>query len=98
MKRHFHGAYVDTGAQQSVIGWKQANSYCKRHKLKFKLHPSATGFRFGDGSYPSLGSMEIRISIPNRSFLRILLDFVSAEKPMLLGLDMMDRENLVLIT
>ncbi len=51
MERHFHGAYIDTGAQQSFIGQRQAKAYCKRRKFKFKLHPSDLRFRFGDGSY-----------------------------------------------
>ena len=95
MRRHFHGACVDTGAQQLVIGQRQAKAYCRRDNFKFKLHPSATRFRFGDGRYPSLGSMEIRIPIPNGSFVSIQLDVVSADVPMLLGLDVLDRESLV---
>ena len=71
MRRQFHGACVDTGAQKSVIDNRQAKAYCRRHKLKFKLDPSITCFRFGDRSYPSLGSMMIRIPIPNGSFLSI---------------------------
>ncbi len=95
MRRHFQGACVDTGAQQIAIGQIQAKSYCRRHNFKFKLHPPATRFRFGDGSYPSLGSTEIRIPIRNGSFLSMQLAVVSADVPMLLGLDVLDSERLV---
>ncbi len=44
---------------------------------------------------PSLVSMKIRIPIPNRSFLSIQLDVVSADVPLLLGVDVLDREILV---
>ncbi len=95
MRRHFHGAWVDTRAQQSVIWQRQAQAYCKRHNFIFKLNPSATRLIFSGGSYISLGSMEIRIPIPNGSFLSIQLDVVSADVPMLLGLNVLDRESLV---
>ncbi len=39
--------------------------------------------------------MHIRIPRPNGSFLSILLDVISADVPMLLGLDILDRESLV---
>ncbi len=94
-RSHFHGACVDNGAQKSVIGERQAKAYCKIPEFKFKLEPSSTFFRFGDGSYPSLGSMEIRIPIPNGSFLKIQSDVVSACIPFLLGLDVLDRESIV---
>ncbi len=80
-------ACVDTGARQSVIGKQQAKAYCKWHKFKFKLDPSTTCFRFGNRSYTSLGSLKIRIPIPNRSFLSIQLDVLSVDVPLLLGLD-----------
>ena len=37
--------------------------------------------------------MEIRIPTPNGSFLRIQLGVISADVPMLLGLDVLDRES-----
>ncbi len=95
MRLHFHGACVDTVAKQSLIGERQAKAYCKRQKFNSKLETSTTRFRFGDGSYPSLGSMEIGISIPNGSFLKIELDIVSSDVPLLLGLDVLDRESIV---
>ncbi len=41
--------------------------------------------------------MQIRIPIPNVSFLRIRLDFVSAHVPMLLGMDVLDLEILEIL-
>ncbi len=88
---HFQGACLDTGTQQSVIGRRQARAYCKHHQLKFKLKPSHTRFKFGDGTYSPLVSIQIRIPTPNASFLKIEMDAVEADAPMLLGLDIMDR-------
>ncbi len=93
--RHFQGACLDTVTQQSVIGRRQARAYCKHQQRKFELKPSHTRFKFGDSTYPSLGSIQIRIPTPNESFLKIEMDVFEADVPMLLGLDIMDRDRLV---
>ena len=39
--------------------------------------------------------MEVRIPTPVGSFLKFPMDVVSADLPMLLGLDILDREGLI---
>lgn len=59
------------------------------------LTPSSTTFRFGDGKYESLGKLAIRIPTPNKSYIPLLIDVVSADVPHLLGLDRLDEEQIV---
>lgn len=91
---HFHGACIDTGAQQCVVGKKQARAYCRARNLRFKLLPSRIEFRFGDGSFKSLGPLPIRIPTPNESFIEHRFDVVNADIPMLFGLDLLDSSSL----
>ncbi len=91
----FQGACLDTGAQQSVIVVRQALAYCKQHKIRYTLKPSLTKFKFGDGEFSSLGTMQIRILTPNNLFLKIKVNVVPADASLLLGLDVLDNEKLV---
>ena len=52
--------------------------------------PSRIEFRFGDGSFKSLGALPIRIPTPNGSFIEHRFDVVEADIPMLFGLDLLD--------
>lgn len=92
--REFDGACVDTGAEQSVIGKSQAKAYCRQHKISFKLYPSSTTFKFGDGCYTSKGKLHIRIPTPTGSFIEANLDVVSANVPLLIGLDILDQHGI----
>lgn len=64
-------------------------------KQQYQLRPSLMTFVFGDGSCDSLGTLEIRMPLPNGSFLPLLIDVVKADIPLLLGLEILDRERLV---
>jgi len=94
-QRIFQGAAVDTGAELSVIGMAQAKAYCQYHGIRFNLKPSSVKFKFGDGGFPSEGTLLVRIPTPDGSFIALRIDVVQADIPMLLGLDVMDREKLV---
>lgn len=50
---------------------------------------------FGDSLYASLGHIDIRMPTPDGSYLAFAADVVDADIPLLLGLDVMDRESLV---
>ena len=78
-----------------MIGRRQARVYCQQHRTEYSPRPARTEFRFGDGSYPSLGTTWIRIPTPNLSYLEVDMDVVSADVLYLLGLDVLDREKLV---
>ena len=78
-----------------MVGELQARAYFERHNIRYKLEPPVTHFKFGDGIFPSLGKMEVRILTKNGSYLKIDMDVVSADIPILLGLDVLDRESIV---
>jgi hypothetical protein len=60
----FEGAAVDTGAQRSVIGLKQAYAYCRMMKVKMEFHTSHRSFRFGSTICQGMGSINIIIPVP----------------------------------
>ncbi len=61
----FQVAYIDTGAQKSVIGKWQVLCYCNQHNIWYALKPLLTKFEFGDGVFSLLDIMQIRILTPN---------------------------------
>ena len=74
---------------------RQALAYCKQHNIRYTLKPLLTKFKFGDALFPSLGSVQIRIPTPNHSSLKIKVNVVLADVPLLLDLDVLDNEKLV---
>lgn len=64
-------------------------------KYRFKLGPSHNSFKFGDGLRNSGGIISLRVPIPDGSHLPLAIDVVEADVPLLVGLDVMDREGLV---
>lgn len=91
----FKGICVDTGAQRSVVGRNQAKAYCKSAGITFKTKPSAISFKFGDGIFDSLGKIPVRIPTPDGGFLPLEIDVVKANIPMLIGLEVLDQNQLV---
>lgn len=92
---NFQGGCIDTVAQKSVIGLRQAKEYCKASNIRFNPRRSRSVFRFGDGSFKSLWKLTIRIPTPNNSYITVDSDIVSADVPMLIGLDILYRESLI---
>lgn len=92
---HFQGACVYTRAQRSVVGKDQAKAYCKQIGVRFKPNLSPTLFRFGDGTFHNLGIIPERIPSPDGSFLKIYMDVVIADVPMLIGLEVLDQNLLI---
>lgn len=91
----FRGACIGTGAQMNVTGNKQANVYCRNHGIPFKLRKLYSRLRFGDESYSSLGTMPIRIPANEGTFIYLDVDVLKADVPLLIGLDILDKEGLV---
>lgn len=91
----FLGICLDTGAQKSVFGSKQASAYLKLARTDFSPKPSRYAFRFGDGFYKSLGTISVLVPTPNGKCLEMCIDVVEANVPMLVGLDILDKENLL---
>lgn len=89
------GACLDIGAQRTCIGKPQAKVLCKELNTKLKLKPSRFSFVLGDVQHDSQGTMRIIIPTPDDSFLQFDTDVVTANVPLLLGIDILDREQLV---
>jgi hypothetical protein len=83
----FEGAAIDTGAQRSVINLQRA--YAQMVGPRVNLLPCGGLIRFGDVVCSSLGSMTADIPCPT-GMLRVSVDVVSLDIPLLLGLDLMD--------
>jgi len=92
----WHGACLDTGAQSTVIGLRQAHAYCKFMGTKFKPTPSARRFKFGRDEQTSLGRIAIRIPIHGWNILIEHVDIVRADVPFLIGLDLLDKYKMYL--
>jgi hypothetical protein len=91
--RPFSGAVLDTGAQMTVIGMEQAKGYCKESGKMFSLLPSRSRFKFGASSERSLGKISIEIPTPG-SPIHINCDVVKSDVPLLIGLDILDKYGL----
>ena len=91
----FHGACLDSGAQRSVLGLKQAKDYCFANYLPFKPKKSLCSFCFGDGTHHSLGKITIRIPTPGPDILKFSVDVIRPDVTLLIGLDLMDQEQIV---
>ena len=94
---HPLGFCVDIGAPKSVAGKREINRLLatlgNHHR---QIRPSSNRFRFGDETFESLGKISLPLATP-RGAPRILVDFdiVQADVPALLGMDVLDREELV---
>ncbi len=80
---------------ENVIGKRQALAYCKQYNIRYTLKPTISKFKFSDGVFSSLGTMQIRISTPNNSLFKIKVNVIPANVPLILGLDVLDNEKLV---
>jgi hypothetical protein len=96
-KNSFYGAALDTGAERSVVGWRQARIYCKMMNSRMVLLSSNRIFRFGDQTCRSLGSLHIKVPVPTGT-MDIYVDVVEPNVPLLLGLDLLDRHRLQFLT
>ena len=86
----FKGAVMETGAQKSVIGMKQASAYCRYQKFDFPSVSSRAKFRFGVTVLPSGTMLHLFFATPGR--LKIIrVDIVDANIPLLIGLDILDE-------
>lgn len=91
----FLGGCLDIGAQKTVARELQARAYSATVGRKFSLLPSHYAFRFGDGLHASLGWLMIRIPTPDGIFIETRVEVGKVDVPLLLGIDLLDRERLV---
>jgi hypothetical protein len=83
----YNGVCIDTGAERTVIGLKQARAYCRMMKRPFKPYPNGNVYIFGEDRRKSLGSISIRIPTSRNAFIEVVADVVTANVSFLLGLD-----------
>jgi hypothetical protein len=94
----FMGAAIDTGAERSIIGIRQAENYCRETGRPLKLTESNLLFRFGDAiPRRSLRTLPVCMPTPDGA-LAFSADVVDAEVPLLLGMDTLDKHRLQLLT
>ncbi len=86
--------------QRSILGhWRKEKrnwlAYCKQHNIPYALKPSLTKFKFCDVVFSSLGTIQIIIPTLNYPFLKIKVNAVTANVPLLCGLDASGNEKIV---
>jgi transposase InsO family protein len=93
----FKGAILDSGASRSVIGFPEARRYCRAARKELDLVRTRRTFSFGSHISVSRGSMTIRISTPG-GVLEFNVDVVDEDIPLLIGVDVLDRFRLQILT
>ena len=88
--QRFQGACLDIGAEKSVIVIPQAEAYAYFSNSPILPQPTSDVFRFGDGCFPSIGTVRIVIPTGTSEVLRLTVSIVDADVPFLLGLDTLD--------
>ena len=91
----FKGIVVDTGAARSCIGLNQAKALWKLQGFKNQIESSNVFFEFGDVVYKSNQIMDVSMSTPNGNELNFKCNVEDAHVPLLLGLHVLKRENLI---
>lgn len=92
----FEGACVDSGAQLTCIGARQARRYCMLMNITYETSDQELVFKFGDARHCSLGTMPIQIPVSDYGFIEIDAHIVDVDVPLLLGLDTMTKLEMIL--
>jgi hypothetical protein len=93
--RSFEGACIDSVAHRSVIGLDRAKKYSSSQYIS--LHPQGTAsiktnFQFANTILHLIGDISIHTRI---QYIVLNVDIVHSDIPLLLGLDMMEKYQLV---
>lgn len=91
----FREACCDSGAPRSVVGIRPAKEYCKAAGIRYRTRALRTSFLFGDTLQQSLGKIVVRLPTRDGAFFTFKAYVVEANVPLLLGLEVLDRERLV---
>lgn len=94
---NFIRALLDTGAQKTVIGLRQAQAYCQEHNIPLRLSRSYARFKFASLISKSLGKMTIVIPTPSQ-FIQLSVEAVTDDIPLLIGIDILDLYSLQLLS
>lgn len=90
-QEEWYGACLDTVAQTTVIGLKQAKVYCKIMGSSLKMKSSNNKYRFGENKQVSLGPTALRKRFQHNMIVTRRIDVVHASAPVLIGLDLLDK-------
>jgi hypothetical protein len=90
----WNGAFIDTGAQRTVVDLAQARAYCKFLGILFALSITKRVFVFGVDKRNSLSILHMQLPMPNGSFIMLEVDVLPKKVPMLLGLGVLDKFGL----
>lgn len=83
----FYGACLDTLALKSVFGLRKDRDYAAFDGFKFKKNESQRIFKFGDSKTNGIGTIAVRLPQPGHSYIKIMVDDVKPNIPVLKGLD-----------
>jgi hypothetical protein len=90
----WNGAFIDTGAQRTVVDLAHARAYCKFLGILFALSITKRVFVFGVDKRNSLSILHMQLPMPNGSFIMLEVDVLPKKVPMLLGLGVLDKFGL----
>lgn len=91
----WHGAFLDTGAQTTGIGLRQAKGYCLFMDVMVKLIKNNGRYRFRNDRQLLLGSIVMRISRMNNIVLTEQLDVVTTNIPFLIVLYLLHKCQMI---
>ena len=96
----FVGACIDTGAQRSVIGRKQALAYCDFSGTPFDVDTvrNRRVYKFGEKRYKGLGTLLIRIPVDADHFISAEVEVVDLDVPFLIGLEFLVQHGMLIDT
>jgi hypothetical protein len=83
--------------RHAVLGLPEARQHCEQRGVQLELKRSARQFKFGDDVRQSIGLKQIQIPTSD-SVLNISVDVVDMDVPLLIGLDVLDRCRLQMLT
>lgn len=92
----FQGACIDSGAEITVIGKKQAELYCGWVNARLQADASGTIYKFGESRHQGLGYISIRIPVSETHFANVNAAVVEIDVPFLLGLDALTKFKVIL--
>lgn len=86
----FIGGCIDSGAQRTVIGTKQAAAYCRLAGVQLTEHQSdSLHFKFGNNTHRGHGSLTVRLPVNSDHYIDVRAHIVNVDIPLLIGLDVL---------
>lgn len=90
------GYCLDSGAARGVVGEKQYQQLCIGKKHQLKIRKSDRVFKFWTSTFPSLEIFTKMLKVNGERYLKMEIEAVSGDFPLLIGLEIMNLHGLVL--